>query len=206
MQLLGLLAQHGHAAGADAGRRHPGRRRDRRDREHRAAHAHGQNAATRPRWRPPTRSAGGAWRRPWRIVVVFLPVSFMGGMPASSSTSSASRSRRGAVLAAGRAPGDAADGRLLPEGAGHEPSTAKAARWTATCDGARLGAGAPLDRRFDRRGLAVRRLDRRWLPLLPTRLHAGQRPRLQSVSVSSCRPARRSTRHARRRRAGARRC
>ena len=54
-----LLAQRRDAARAVAGGRHPGRRRDRRDREHRAPPAHGQDARTRRRWKRPTRSA---WR------------------------------------------------------------------------------------------------------------------------------------------------
>ena len=54
-----LHAQHRHAAGAVAGGRHPGGRRDRRGREHRAPPAHGQDAVCRRRWKRPTRSA---WR------------------------------------------------------------------------------------------------------------------------------------------------
>ena len=59
MSLLGFIAQRRDAARALADRRHPGRRRDRRDREHHASPRHGQEALRRRRWKRPTRSA---WR------------------------------------------------------------------------------------------------------------------------------------------------
>ena len=60
MALVGFSLEHRHPAGADAGDRHPGRRRHRRDREHRETGARRHAALSRPRWRAPTRSA---W--PW---------------------------------------------------------------------------------------------------------------------------------------------
>ena len=55
--LLRLHAQHGDLALAGTGGGHPGGRRHRGDREHHAAHAHGQDAPCRPRWRQRTRLA-----------------------------------------------------------------------------------------------------------------------------------------------------
>ena len=75
MKLAGLLAEHRDAAGADPGGRHAGRRRDRRDREHRAPHARSRQAApTRRRSRAPTRSACAVVATTLAIVAVFVPV------------------------------------------------------------------------------------------------------------------------------------
>ena len=57
MDMLGLLAQPGQLPRHHASHRHPGRRRHRRDREHRAAHADGQDRPIRRRSKPPTKSA-----------------------------------------------------------------------------------------------------------------------------------------------------
>ena len=54
------------AAGAGAGGRRAGRRRDRRDREYRPPHADGQKRLSGVDSMPPTRSASPCWRRPWR--------------------------------------------------------------------------------------------------------------------------------------------
>ncbi len=53
----GLFAQHGVAAGHHARDRHPRRRRDRGNREHRPAHADGEIPLSAPRSKPPTKSA-----------------------------------------------------------------------------------------------------------------------------------------------------
>ena len=89
-----LLAQSRHAARADAGDRHPGRRRHRRDREYRAAYAHGQIAPIAPRWRPPTRSASPSSRSPSPSSRCSSRSASWAASPGSISASSASRSRR----------------------------------------------------------------------------------------------------------------
>ena len=80
MKLVRLLAEHGDPAGADAGDRHPGRRRHRRDREHRAPRAQGKR---RSRRRMEAADAIGlaVVATTMAIVVVFTPVSFMQGIP-----------------------------------------------------------------------------------------------------------------------------
>ena len=61
MSWLRLHAQPDHPAGPVAGGRHPGGRRDRRGREHRAPHPHGQERRCRRRSTRPTRSAWRWW-------------------------------------------------------------------------------------------------------------------------------------------------
>ena len=76
----GLLAEPRQPARHHAGDRHPGRRRHRRDREHRAPHARWASRPIAPRSRRPTRSGWRSSRPPLTIMAVFAPVSFMGGI------------------------------------------------------------------------------------------------------------------------------
>ena len=130
----GLLAQPGQPARHHAGGRHPGRRRHRRDREHRAPHQDGQDAVSggarsgrrdRPcRHRDLRDHHGGVragllhgrHRRP--VLQAVRP----------------DRGGRGVLLAAGGAPADADAGRLFP-------ARPRPCRAEARHDHARLSAG-----------------------------------------------------------------
>src|SRR5262245_33694947 len=76
----GLHAEHHHPAGADPGRRHRHRRRDRGPREHLPVHG-GEGAVPAPGRRGGTREIGLAvLATTLSLVAVFLPVAFMGGI------------------------------------------------------------------------------------------------------------------------------
>ncbi len=117
--------EHGDAAGADARDRHPGRRRHRRDREHRKARLPRVASVRRrhSRRRPDCPCRRGDDLRDCRHVL-------SGRLHAGDSRPVLPRvrrhgDRRRAVLAAGGAPADAADGRVFPRAeAGQEASGA----------------------------------------------------------------------------------
>ena len=116
MDCHGLLAQPRQPARPVAGGRHPGRRRHRRDREHRAPPAHGQD-----------RPIAAALEAADEIGLAVIAITFThhrrvragraswAASPASSSSSSAwTVGVRGVLLAAGGAADHADDGRLFP--------------------------------------------------------------------------------------------
>ena len=108
----GLLAELDQPAGDHAGDRHPGRRRHRRDREHRPPHAHGQVGL-------PRRDPGGGRDRPGRGRHHHdhrrgVPAGQLHGRHRRPVLQAVRhhRRRRRHLLAAGGAAGDAADGGL----------------------------------------------------------------------------------------------
>ena len=112
---MGFSHQRRDVAGAVAGGRHPGRRCDRRDREHRAPPAAWARRRWKRPWRPPTRSASPS--SPPRHAGRGIPADGLHGRHGRHVLQAVrlDRGDRGVRLAGRRAAADADDGRLPPE-------------------------------------------------------------------------------------------
>ena len=171
------------AAGAEPGRGRAGRRRDRRDREHRPAHAHGQDPPTRRRSTPPTRSASRCSRRPCRSSRCSCRSALMPGISGQFFKAFGFTVVVSVLMSlARRAHDHAADRGLFPARQGHQPH-ASARRWTISRP-AQLDRSIPSRRMPTRCATRLRGKVKRFAAT--TGWHGRRGPRRASSSASCC--------------------